>query len=119
MNIDFQSKGIFYGDVAKDYAIHRLGFAVGRFADVIRRIDVKVEDINGERGGVDKRCTIKIFVERIDSPIMNSVDHTSISAAIDVACDRIRRSVSRTVDRISKRRTSHRVPLGRAMATEV
>ena len=104
MKIDFRSKGFFYGDVARDYAIHRLGFALGRFSDAIKQVDVFIEDTNGSRRGADKQCTIKVFLNRVAAPVMNTVNHSSIHASIDMTAERVARSVSRTLDRRNQKR---------------
>lgn len=41
-----------------DLVRRRAGFTLGRFADVIRRIEVRLTDTNGPRGGEDVDCTI-------------------------------------------------------------
>ena len=38
----------------------RLRFALGRFASRIRRLRVRLTDVNGPRGGLDKRCRIAV-----------------------------------------------------------
>jgi ribosome-associated translation inhibitor RaiA len=57
----------------RDYAARRLSFAVRRFEDRIRRITVRLVDVNGPKGGVDSRCSIsadlidggRLFVEAV------------------------------------------------------
>jgi putative sigma-54 modulation protein len=115
MKINFRSKGIFYGDVARDYVVYRLGFALGRFADVVDQIDVYVEDTNGERGGLDKRCRIKVFLAKTGAPIINSVNDKSVSAAIDLACHRIRGTVARAADRMSDHRPYRKRAVGNSL----
>lgn len=106
MRIDFHARGFFYGDVAQDYAKHRLGFALGRFADVIRKVDVQVEELRGVRSGVDKRCKLQVYVEKTAEPIITSMEDTSLKAAIDVAADRVSRAVQRHLQRRRKRSRS-------------
>jgi ribosome-associated translation inhibitor RaiA len=38
--------------------------AVGRFADRVREISVRIADLNGPRGGVDKQCTMIAALSR-------------------------------------------------------
>ena len=39
---------------------HRLGAAFGRFAHAVTRVRVRFADLNGPRGGVDKRCQLSV-----------------------------------------------------------
>ena len=108
MKITFHSKGFFFGDVAREYVEHRLGFALGRFQNSVRRITVHVEDLNGPRGGIDKNCRLQIYLNGVRGPVMMSVKERTITAAIDIAADRARHTVARTLNRRSNRRSRNR-----------
>lgn len=47
-------------ETLRDYAERRLAFALRRFEDRVRRVKVRLVDLNGPRGGVDSRCSIAI-----------------------------------------------------------
>src|SRR5690348_13668416 len=47
-------------DELKDHIERRLRFALGRFTARIRRLTVQLSDVNGPRGGIDKRCRIAV-----------------------------------------------------------
>ena len=47
-------------DALREYAARRLSFVLRRFAPRIRRITVRVLDLNGPRRGVDSRCSITV-----------------------------------------------------------
>src|SRR3954447_23488504 len=55
-------RGVNYGldDGLRDYIERRLQFALGRFAARIHRLTVRLTDVNGPRGGLDKRCRIAV-----------------------------------------------------------
>lgn len=44
----------------RDFAERRLEYALGRFAARLRNIEVWLDDVNGPRRGVDKRCRIGV-----------------------------------------------------------
>lgn len=44
----------------KDFIERRLHFALGRFGRRIHRLSLQLTDLNGPRGGIDKRCRITI-----------------------------------------------------------
>lgn len=114
MQIDFHAKGFFYGDVARDYARHRLGFALGRFADVIRRVEVKVEEFQNGRPCASKQCSLMVYVDRLSDPVTATVKDSSFKTAIDMAADTASRSVVR---RIGRQRSVQR--RGNAKATSL
>ena len=43
-----------------DFITRRLHFVLGRFAREIERVTVRVGDLNGPRGGTDKRCHMEV-----------------------------------------------------------
>ena len=55
-------RGVNYGldDGLKDHIERRLRFALGRFAARIHRLTVRLTDVNGPRGGLDKHCRIAV-----------------------------------------------------------
>jgi putative sigma-54 modulation protein len=80
----------------------RVHFALDRIADRIDAVRVRFEDINGPKGGADKRCVIvatgsKGWVVRSDQIALDSL------AALNAAIDR----VERMVYRLHERRRTH------------
>jgi hypothetical protein len=53
------SAGALLDDADKQYLRRKLGRKLGKFASSIERASVRVEDVNGPRGGIDKRCRIR------------------------------------------------------------
>jgi len=82
------------------YIERRLSYALGRFGHRVRRVMVRFEDLNGPRGGLDKRCHIEAQISRRGSLVVD-VRHVELEPAIARAADRIRRRVS---DELSMRR---------------
>ena len=60
--MQLEIRGVNYAldDVMKGHIERRLRFALGRFAARIRRLTVRLTDINGPRRGIDKRCRIAV-----------------------------------------------------------
>ena len=79
-------------------ARRRLEFALGRFGARVRSLTVRVADLNGPRGGLDKRCLVAI---RLTSPRrLIVVEDTDAEAevAIGRAAGRASRVVARAVE---------------------
>jgi len=56
-------------------------------------------DINGPRGGVDKRCTVMADVSGAKNKIVVTSESADVYAAVQEACSRLAESVSRAVAR--------------------
>lgn len=57
---------------------------------------MRIEDVNGPRGGVDKRCRIKIVLKGLPSVIIDQ-QHSSLQAAMDSDLARTRTAVQRNL----------------------
>ena len=62
MQIDIQTLGFTLTDALREHTHSRLGFALAHGAETIDRVTVRLSDINGPRGGADKRCHIHVAV---------------------------------------------------------
>lgn len=99
MHLDIKGQGLFLGPAVIDRIERRLRFALSRFADRIGRVTIRVADLNGPRGGVDKQCRIVVKL-RSGGEIV--IDDTAIALemAIDRGADRVQRAVARTLARM-------------------
>jgi putative sigma-54 modulation protein len=89
------------GDLAssdRDYIRRKLGTKLGKFASSIERVSVRIEDVNGPRGGVDQLCRIKVVLRGLPSVVLESRD-ASLNAAVDGALSGVHRTVRRTLQR--------------------
>jgi ribosome-associated translation inhibitor RaiA len=57
-----------------------------------------LEDVNADRGGVDKRCSVVVALRRRGTVVAESI-HEDLYAAVDEVATRLRRSVKRAVKR--------------------
>jgi putative sigma-54 modulation protein len=90
-------------DALREYAGHRLSFTLRRFVHRIRRVNLRLVDLNGPRRGVDSRCSIvaeltdggQLFVDAIAAwPF----------AAITRAASRLSEAMRREGDRHAEHR---------------
>ena len=82
----------------RTYIRRKLGMKLGKFASAIERVSVRVEDVNGPRGGVDHACRVKVVLSALPS-ITYVAQDASLAAAIDRALSGSERAVRRAVGR--------------------
>ncbi len=98
MQIDIQSRGFSLTEALLKYSKQRLLFSMSYFSDYINRVVVRLSDINGPRGGTDKRCHIQLMISGLPDIVIEDTE-VDLYAAIDRAMGRAKRTVARRLDR--------------------
>ena len=84
----------------------RLEFALGRFTPEVERVTTRVGDVNGPRGGVDKRCRMVVKLRGLQS-VFSEVRANEVETAVALAAERLAQGVARALER---RRHTRRRP---------
>ncbi|QGQ22164.1 HPF/RaiA family ribosome-associated protein [Gimesia benthica] len=84
----------------KQLCKRRLEYALSRFQNRIRSIDLYVSDLNGPRGGIDKACRVRIVHEK-GSVIVNQKSE-DLAVCISRVAEKAARAVSRSLGRSLK-----------------
>jgi putative sigma-54 modulation protein len=105
MRIELKARHVQRSAHLEAHVERRISFALGRFGNEVETVTVLVEDVNGPKGGADKRCALTAWGPRIGTV---RVEQTSTDAcgAIDVLASRAGRSVVRALGRRRPRRSS-------------
>ena len=98
MQIDIQTRGFTLTESLLRYSEQRLLFSMSYWSDYIDRVVIRLSDINGPRGGTDKRCHLQIVMPNLPNIVVEDTE-CDMYAAIDRSIDRARRTVARKVDR--------------------
>ena len=77
----------------------RLWFRFDRFSSRIMRVNVRITDCNGPRGGADKVCVIDIRLRKTGDIFVKDVNEDALVAA-DRASERAARAISRAIERM-------------------
>src|SRR4051794_18945394 len=82
MLIDTRAMGFALTDAILRHVEARVGAALGPFARRVLKVTVRLEDINGDRGGADKRCSIVVALRRHGVEIAEAIN-ADLYAAVD------------------------------------
>ena len=98
MHIDIQARNFSLTDALRSYTRQRLRFTFTSFDNHVRRIVVRLSDINGPRGGEDKRCHLQVLLAGAPDVVVEDTE-TDLYFAIDRAVDRAGRAALRRIER--------------------
>lgn len=79
MQVNFESRTPEAAEL-RDIAIRRLQFKLRRLAWLVPRAKVQLSDVNGPRGGVDKRIHVELTTDTAGTLVATSVAHDWRSA---------------------------------------
>ena len=97
----------------RDLALHRLQFVLRRLRGLVSRARLRLSDINGPRGGVDKRCQVELKTDSAGTVVIASLAR-DWRTALDRSLSRATRVLTRGLQRSQKpaRGRSARLALG-------
>ncbi len=110
MQIDIQARQFTLTDALREHAERRLRSALTCCNDHIQRIVMRLSDINGPRGGSDKRCHLQIVLAGMPDVIIEDTE-ADMYVAIDRATDRAGRTLVRKIERQQSRLKQGQPPL--------
>ena len=69
-----------------------------RFGDALQRIQVRLDDINGQRGGIDKQCLIVVNAGQRQTVVARALSE-DLYQSISLAGQRAERALARNIGR--------------------
>jgi len=99
MRIDIHGRGFSLTAPLLDHTQRRLRFALSRSGDRIKRVEVRLVDTNGPRGGADKFCRMQVYLQHAP-PVLIEDTGADLYAVIDRVAERAGRNVAKHVDRL-------------------
>jgi len=98
MQLDIQTNGFSLTDGIRNHVSRRMKFALDRNDGHIMHVKVSLADINGPRGGVDKRCQISLALAGHNNILIEDTE-ADLYVAIDRASDRCARTLTRRLEK--------------------
>lgn len=97
MQVFFESRDP-QGAEMRDVAVQRLQFVLRRLTWLVPHADMRLTDVNGPRGGIDKRCHVELKTNLVGTVIVTSTAgdwRTAIESALTRATKVLLRNVRR------------------------
>jgi putative sigma-54 modulation protein len=98
MRLVIRCKNVKVTEAIREKVRLRVGTALRRFDQRIRDVAASLVDVNGPKGGVDKQCCLVVRLHH-KGKIMVKETGSSEFAAITLAAARIKRAVTRALQR--------------------
>ena len=98
MTLDIRTQDVQLPPDLRSKIEDRIRWALGRFVTRAAKVTVRLRDINGPRGGVDKHCRIEVNV-RGQRPLAVEDYDCEILPVVGKTTDRLRRALARAIHR--------------------
>lgn len=105
MRIEIHTGKFSLTDSLRAYIERRAQFGFSWAQQSLHTISLRLDDLNGPKGGVDKRCRVQIPIVGGSSVVIEEVQ-ADLYVAIDRAIERAGRSLTRKLER--KRKHAHK-----------
>ena len=99
MNLVMRGLNVAVSEAIRGHVERRLTFAVGRFANHVRQVNVRLSHDSAHRRGIDKRCQIEIRM-RTQGPVWVDAIDADLYTAIDLAADRLGHVLPREIAKV-------------------
>jgi ribosomal subunit interface protein len=103
MQINIQARGFSLTKALKNHVENRLGFTFLHASSRVNRVRVRLSDLNGPRGGVDKCCLVEVRLEGLQIVVVEDIQ-SDMYTAINRAVGRAARTVKRRLGQQGSRR---------------
>lgn len=100
MQVFFESRAA-DGALMRDFSVQRVHFALRRLRRFVPHATVQLSDINGPRGGVDKRCQVELKTEKAGTVVIASMA-PDWRSALDLSLTRAARVLARSLQRVQR-----------------
>lgn len=98
MKIELRFRGIESTPTVREHAVRSIHYHLSRFGPEVTGVVVRLDDVNGPKGGADKRCQITVGGPRFGSLTLDDSGGDPQSA-LELAMERVARSVGRALER--------------------
>ncbi len=98
MTLEIRTHQLVLHPILRSKIEERIRWSLGRFAERATKVCVRLTDINGPRGGVDKHCRIEVTVRGQKPHTVEDYD-AEVLPVVGKATERLRRALVRAAQR--------------------
>ena len=106
MKIDIQARSFILTKALKRYAEQKVKSSLSACGSNLKKVVIRLSDINGPRGGEDKLCHIQVMLAGMPDVIIKNTQQ-DMYAAIDVATHRAGNAAVRRLNRHRRRERNY------------
>lgn len=109
MQVDVRFRGIVPTGTLRAHVERRARAHLARFGQEVSFVLLRIDDVNGPKGGTDKQCQIVVLGPRIGSAALADVGDDAYTC-VDGAAGRMREAVARRLQRARRLRREPATP---------
>lgn len=98
MKVEVRFRALDPSEPLREYVLRAVHFHLSRFGGELSSVSARIGDVNGPKGGIDKRCQLQVRGPRIGSLVVAEVSADAY-AAVDACAERAGRGVGRELER--------------------
>lgn len=98
MKVNVRFKGFPSSDSLAEHVTRKVHQHLSRFGNRLTAVEARLSDVNGPRGGRDKRCLLSAQVERSGTVHIEELNQ-DFYTAVDLALGRLAQAVGRSIAR--------------------
>ncbi len=108
MKIDVRFRALDASEPLREHVLRAVHCQLSRFGRELSSVSARIGDVNGPKGGIDKRCQLHVRGPRLGSVVIEEASADAY-AAVDACAERAAHSVGRELERL-RTRTESRPP---------
>jgi ribosome-associated translation inhibitor RaiA len=98
MKVEVRFRALDPSEPLREYVLRAVHFHLSRFGGELSSVSARIGDVNGPKGGIDKRCQLHVRGPRFGSFVVAEVSADAY-AAVDACAERAGRGVGRELER--------------------
>ena len=99
MKVEVRFHGLEASEELRVHAARRVHQHLSRFGQQLSAVVVRIADVNGPKGGLDKRCQVTVRGPRLGTSTFEGLSGDP-SSAVDAVVERVARAVGRALERV-------------------